>query len=59
MILVNEMKLVLHDKLQDFAGGHHAVLVKADTEIPGGHLKFGAENGDHRFERRITVLAGQ
>jgi len=57
-ILLYEAQLTLHGRLQNFPGGRLTVFIKALTEIPESNIKFGAENGDHRFGRRVTVVAG-
>jgi hypothetical protein len=58
ILLYEWAQLTLHGRLQNFPGGRLTVFIKALTEIPEANLTFGAENGDHRFGRRITVVAG-
>ena len=51
-------QLTLHGRLQNFTGGRLTVFIKASTEASTAHFKFGVENGDGRFGRHVTVVAG-
>ncbi len=54
----NAHQLTLHGRIQNFAGGTLTISLKADTENSSVNLHFGANNGDTRFGRRITIIAG-
>jgi hypothetical protein len=58
-VLQPQAQLTLHGIVQGFPGGSLTVAVKAFTEVTDTNIFFGAENGDSRFGRRITVVAGQ
>ena len=51
-------QFALHGKVQNFEGGTLTVRITAGGEISNTKLRFGASNGDRRFGRRITVIAG-
>lgn len=51
-------QLTMHGRMAGFAGGTLIVRVIASAEIAETDIKFGDPNGDSRFGRRVTVIAG-
>jgi len=51
-------QFVLHGRVANFPGGRLTIRLSAAGENSDTKLEFGAFNGDGRFGRRITVMAG-
>lgn len=52
-------QVVLHGTIEDFPGGTLELHITVYGENDNAEFRFGVWNGDSRFARRITVIAGQ